>query len=1132
MSAPDITQLRGGLPGEKPGPDGAALDVVHALTGAIPQVVTVTAVVVTRGHSPFLATTLAALGAQDRPVDDVVIVDVDATRTASASLGLRLDGPDGAPTPDGAGARFVPAAGARSFGEAVDLAIEAGACGPHGWMWLLHDDAAPDPGALSALLRAVEHTKAVAIAGCKQRRWPVADDGTPLTPGEGGQVLVEVGHTVSPVGRRMTGIDDTEIDQGQHDAKEDVLAVGLAGAVVRTDVWQELGGTDPEYGAFGDGLDLCRRARRAGHRVVVVPEAVVHHAQASLLGLRAGRAPDEATSYGLRRRSQLHHRLVHVPAPLLIPAILGMVLWAPVAAMYRLALKHPGEARDEILAALWNALRVGPLLRARRNATRTAMLPRRVLHPLLASWRQVYRERRDVRLARAEANRTRFAPTELERVELRKLALRRRAGLTVTVLATGGLALAVFGGWQGVLAQGGRVVGGALLPAPGTVGDVWSAATSAWVSAGLGVRAPADPVLVPLTVLTWLAGGSLQTAMNVLMVAALPLAALGAWFATGCVTRSTWARTVGALAWAGSPAFLVTLQTGRYGALLAHLALPWAALALVRAVGAQARDEVEVPESANPDPEVRVRQVWRSDRLRRGSLGAAAAAGLLLAVAVSAAPVLLLVAVAVVAVGMVAAPRDRKNLLLALVPSAVVAAPFWMYVARTWTDGGWRLLLAEPGAVARTGEAPAGWQLLLGHAQVPQAWFGVGEGAHPLLVALADAAPWVFGGLVVVLALAALARPRVIGGVRTAWVVAAAGLVAGMLAVGQGAWAGPGASVVLLGLGGAALLGAPVAREALTDADRTGWVALRRGVGLLAVTVLVLLPGAGALSWTLDQADGLRLGDLRATGEAVVPAVGRQMQAAPRAARVLQLGHDDGASDGGGTADGGGAAADGVLGYSLLRADGTALIDSSVVARAQDDATPDPVDTLVAALAVGQAPGLAAGLADLGIGAVQVRADADADLVTTLDMVPGLERVTEGDGTLLWRVGGDPEPPPGWARLVDVPAEAGTRPATLAVLPSDGHRVTTNVPLADAPDQERTLVLASAADRGWRATLDGRRLPVVEADGLQAFAVPPAGGTLRVEHVSARQPLWFGLGGGVLLVYVLLALPVGRRRGR
>ncbi|RZS59987.1 GT2 family glycosyltransferase [Xylanimonas ulmi] len=1109
-----MTQVRGLPPEERPG-GGAALDVVHALTGAIPQVVAVTAVVVTRGRSPFLPTTLAALARQDHAPDDVVVVDVDAPRSTGSTLGLRLEG-----------ARFVAAEGARTFGEAVDIALAAGVAPTDGWLWLLHDDSAPDPGALGVLLRAVEHTKAVAIAGAKQRRWPVADDGSVLDPfAEPGRgVLVEVGHTVSPLGRRMTGIDDTEIDQGQHDAREDVLAVGLAGALVRTRVWRELGGTDPEYGLYGDGLDLCRRAWRAGHRVVVVPEAVVRHAQASLLGVRGaqGRTPDEGASSGARRRSQLHHRLVHVPGALLVPAILGMLLWAPFAAMYRLALKHPGRARDEIVAALWNAVRLGPLMRARRRAARTSTQPRRALRPLLATWRQVYSERRDVRLSRAEANRTRWAPSELERAELRRIALRRRAGLTVALLATGGLAVAVFGAWQGVLAQGGRVVGGALLPAPGGASDVWTAATSGWVATGLGARVPADPLLLPLTALSWLAGGSLQTAVNLLVVSALPLAALGAWFAAGALTRSTWPRLVAALAWTAAPAFLDSLAAGRLGTVLAHLTLPWVALALVRAVGAQARDEVDVPESANPDPEARSRQRWRRERARHGSLGAAGAAGLLLAVAVCGAPVLLPVAAVAVLVAIVAAPRGRRKLPLALVPALAVGAPFWLLVVRTWSDGGWRLLFAEPGADVASQAAPTGWQLLLGQAQAPGAWFGASDGAHPVLHAAAQIAPYVLGGILLVLALAALVRRRVLAGTRTAWLLAAIGLVAGMGAVAVGQWPGVGASVVLLGLGGAALLGVPAQREAV--AERTRWSRVRSGAVALGVGALVLLPGAGAGSWAWGAVDGRDVGDLRATATPVVPAVGQQIQGAGRGARVLQVTRDE----------------QGVLGYALLRADGSALVDSSVVVRARDAGVvvgPERagrarLDALVAELGSGQAPGLAARLADVGVGAVQAPPDADPDLVTTLDMVPGLQRVTEGAGTRLWRVAVADEPAPGWARVTDGAPTARERPTTLAVLPSDGRSVRTDAPAASSPDQERTLVLAAVADSGWRATLDGRRLPVVEADGLQAFAMPAEGGALVVEHVTSRQPWWFAAAGAVLLVYVLLALPVGRRRGR
>ncbi|MFE6971718.1 glycosyltransferase [Isoptericola sp. NPDC057653] len=1097
-------------------------------TGAVPLVVTVTAVVVTRGRTPFLDATLDALARQERVADEVVVVDVGASETTALHPDLRLGG-----------ARFVAAAGVRSLGEAVDRANEAVGVPETGWLWILHDDSAPDPDALARLLRAVEHSSAVAVAGCKQRRWPVAADGTPAAEAS---MLVEVGSTVSPLGRRMTGIDDTEIDQGQHDAREDVLAVGLAGALVRAHVWAELGGTDPELGPFGDGLDLCRRARLAGHRVVVVPDAVVRHAQASLLGLR-GRpdaAPDLEASRYARRRSQLYLRLVDAPLPLLPFVWLATLVWAPFAAMYRLALKRPAHARDELVAAVVTALRVVPLYRARRRAARTRRLPRRVLTPLLGTWRQVFGERRDARLARAEAQRARWAPSELERADLRRLAGTRRIVLAAVMVAVVALDVALFGPWQGVLADGGRVVGGGLLPAPGTVGDVWEAATSGWVRDGLGVRAAADPLLMPLTAFAAVAGGGLQTAVNALVVAALPLAALGGWFAAGSLTRSVAVRAVAALAWAAAPGFLASLGSGRLGAVLVHLTLPWLLVAVLRTVGAHARDVVHTP----------VR--------RRGSLGAAGAAGLLLAVAVCAAPVLLPVAAVLLGVGALVVRRSWRSLLLVLLPAVVVPLPFWGEVLGSWSSGGWRLLVAEPGAPVAAQGTPTAVELLLG---LPgdTAWFEPWLGTDGVLGRLAVVGPALLGAAVLVLAAVALVRRRAVRGVRLAWLAAAAGLGTSVVAVatvvasgtttdeaaaGVTGWPGVGLSVLLLALGAAAICAlpstgrvptaAPVVRPERSRLQRVG------SAGVVAVGVLALaLPAAQLGSWVLGSTGGGAVGDLRAAEQPVVPAVGTQMQAPPRSARVLQV---DRVQPGGDGATPGGASGAAVVDYALLHADGTRLEDSSTIVRARAAgvvAGPDRADTalldqVVAEVATGRSADVTDRLAALGIGAVQVPAGGDADLVTTLDLVPGLARVTE-EGALVWRVTTD-GPAPGWATVLRGSGDADGTPtpffapkSAVRTLPSDGTGASARLAQGG---EERTLRIAESADPGWRATLDGRRLAAVDAGGTQAFAVGPEAGRVQVVYESPHRTAWLALAGVVLLVHALLALPVGRRRGR
>lgn len=1133
MSAPRTDSLS--APSPDRGPHEATVGPVWAKVPAqssspAPVAVTVTAVVVTRGSSPYLAATLAALRTQSRTPDDVVVVDVDTAPATSGHQDLQLGG-----------ARYVAGAGARTFGEAIEVALGAVGTPEHGWLWLLHDDSAPAPGALAALTRAVEHSNAVAVAGCKQRRWETGPDGAPLDPGLTDRgVLVEVGHTVSPLGRRMTGIDDTEIDQGQHDSREDVLAVGLAGALVRASVWRQAGGTDPAYGQFGDSTDFCLRVRLAGHRVVVVPDAVVRHAQVTL------HAPG---SSGARRRSQLYLRLTSV-APWILPfAMVAMVAWAPFAAGYRLAMKQPDRARDELFAPLWAVFRLAPLLRARRRIARTSTVPRSVLRPLLGTWGEVAAERRDQRLARGEAHRVEAAPSDLEQAELHALAVRRRSALAVVVLAAAGLAAALFGPALGALAAGGRLVGGALLPAGGTTATAWSAATSGWVRDGLGTAAPADPLLFVFTGLSVLVGGSLQNAVDAVLLLALPLAAVGAWAAAGTVTRSVWLRVLAAAAWTVAPAFLGALDGGLLGAVLAHALLPWTAVALVRAVRGQVVDQIGPPEDAKEGAEVQ--PAPRAVRTGAGSLGAAGTGGLLLACVVAGAPALLPAVVLVLLGAVLAAPRRRIYLVLALVPALVVGAPLWWTVLR---DGNRELLTAEPLAgsgVPAPGTA-SGLQLLLGLPATPAPWFEVPDGDGPVLAAaraVLAAGPWAAGMLVLALALVGLLAALLGMGRRqvgttadrvatmslVGWLVAAAGLAVALLAQDDGRWSGPGLSLLLLGLGAAALAGAEVLTRRGTALR--GFLGSARTVGIVSLVVVgLLLPAAQAAAWLVDNGsvagDG-RTGLLHVATDPVVPAVGQQMQAPPRQARVLEVGFSQGAD---GTADS-------TVRYALLRADGSQLADAAVAARASADPAGDAtepasaLDTAVASLVSGATDGVPEQLADLGIGAVQVRSDggpdgtppetraAVGDLVATLDMVPGMSRVTEGQAVSVWRVATTGEPAPGWARV----EQDGT---TQAVLPSAGTEVRADVTAGGA---DRAVVLAETAGQGWHATLDGRRLEPValeDAAGLQAFALGPDAGHLVVRYEAPHRTAWLVLTAFTLVVFTLLALPVGRRRVR
>lgn len=1210
-------------------------------TAAVPVTTPVTAVVVTRGRTGYLGTTLRALAQQTRRPLRVLVVDV--APTAGDLVGPVLDDAFAdvpAPAPRLA---LVRAPGARTFGEAVRTGLATLAERvderPTAWLWLLHDDSAPAPEALARLVRTVSNAPSVAVAGCKQRTWTDPER------------LLEVGVRTTRSGRRMTDVEPGELDQGQHDGRTDVLGVGLAGALVRRDVWDVLGGTDPALGPFGDGLELSRRARLAGHRVVVVPTAVVRHAQAAFHGLRPVRGadprgaseevdldgdgePDTADptrSFAARRLALLHLRLTSAPLPF-VPVVVALTLGAAVLrALGQLAAKHPRLAVAEVRVALLVLLRPGALVRARRRARATRAVPRRTLRPLQASWRDVWQAARDRRLARREARRVVRAPSELELRELASLATRRRVTLALVVVGLVAATGVALGPLLGPVAAGAPLVGDALARTTTDLADVWAAATSGWVPGGLGAPGPADPLQVVLVPLAALLGADPGAAVALVVLGGVLLAGVGAWAAAGAATRSVGVRAWAAVAWATGPALLLAVGAGRVGAVLAHVALPWVALGLVRAVGVQRVDQVlsgvstatraetvdadadaearadaaaqrftgvqeQVPDPADRpggrrtaaatdapargaddrDPEADVTTPVRgvaavpaprapasgavpsvpvggdgddagTDVARgpvlvgapdpTGSLTAAAAAALALAVAVAAAPVLVVPAFVVVVLVALTLPRARRRararVLGTVVPSLVLLAPL---LAEAGTRGlaGVRTLLADAGPAAPV--PPAGpVERLLGVPADPAALVPAGL-PEPLAVAW----PYLGGAVVVALALLALLRgPTVARGVRTCWLVAAAGIATGAAvaavpaavapdAVGP-AWTGAAVSLTSLGLLGAAVLGSD--RLAVRLARQSfGW---RQPVVALGTSVAVVAVVCGLVGWgwTARTADAVAL---RAPSAPVVPVVGQQGALSTASSRVLAL-H---------------VRADGDVDWALLRADGDQQVDHAAAVavravvgppRAPVAAPVDParaeVDVLAARLVQGAAGDVAADVGALGVADVLVPAAADdgaartarGRLVAVLDATAGLERVThDGDGTL-WRVrAAEGTVATSWARLVGPGADPADPRAPGTPVAADGRAVATRVPAG--PDG-RVLVLAERADAGWHAWLDGRRLEAVEVGWRQAFEVGSQGGRLEVRHVDPLRTPWLTALGLTTLVTVLLAVPVRRRRG-
>ncbi|MDR0945131.1 MAG: glycosyltransferase, partial [Bifidobacteriaceae bacterium] len=346
----------------------------------------VVAVVVTRGRSVYLPRALVCLAEQTLTPSAVVLVDTGphddpGIREMALRCGLAPET-----------LTVVRAQGAPTFARAVRAGLAATETHPDQLFFLLHDDCYAQADCLSALARAIELAPSVVIAGPKQLRADLPD------------TLGEVGVTTSRFGRRMTGAKDGELDQGQYDQREDVLGVGSAGMLIRADAWAELGGLDPWLGPFGDGLDLSRRARLAGHRVIVVPGAVVNHEQAAYRGLRGKSGkPDPRRSFWSRRRAFVYTQLVGLPLPLVPVALVAAVVMGIGRAVWRVATKEPVLALAELWGPLRAVLHPWRIAAARRRARHTRRLRRSTLRPLQATQREVRQLRRDRRLARADA---------------------------------------------------------------------------------------------------------------------------------------------------------------------------------------------------------------------------------------------------------------------------------------------------------------------------------------------------------------------------------------------------------------------------------------------------------------------------------------------------------------------------------------------------------------------------------------------------------------------------------------------------------------------------------------------------------------------------------------------------------
>jgi GT2 family glycosyltransferase len=1019
----------------------------------------VTLVVVAHDGARLLPGLVNAVREQTHPVSRAVGADTGSQDRSGAAL-TELLGPDaviGMDAGTGYGAAVAralqhPAARgpAPGPGSPPDPAVE--------WIWLLHDDCEPAPDALEQMLRAATRNRSTAVLGPKL-----------MDPADR-RVLREVGVTVDRAGRRRTGIEPGEIDQGQHDGNRPVLAVSSAGMLIRRDVWDQVGGFDPNLPLMRDDIDFCWRVHAAGYDVRVITDAVVYHRDLSARQIRkapaAGGHPRLAD-----RRGALYVFAVNVPIGPMLAIVGGCVAGSLLRAAYFLLTKQQRKAWDHLGAVGWLLRHPALLWRARRRRAASRGHAWSILHG------QLPRGRTLARLAESAAGLLAGGPAYdgggLHHALIDEPgddmplpatdSVARRVLTSPGVLLCAGLTLVALVAERSlagsVLTGSGTLSGGALVPAWGGASDLWREYLAGYHAVDIGSAASTPPYVGVMAVLATLLAGKPWLAVDVVLFAAVPAAGLTAFLATRRVTSVLAARIWLAATYALLPVAMGAVAAGRIGTAVAFVLLPLIGITAGRMLTGPAR------------------------RARR----AAWAAGLLVAVAAAFVPLVWPIAI-LAALGLAAAwpwlgrATAINAAIVAVVPAAVLV-PWTFHLVTSPSAFFLEAGIERPGLAAAALRPSSVLLLRPGGPGLPPAWVTVGLLLPAFGALLARRRlPLVYAGWAIAL-----------GGLATALVVSRVQVTPpGGTAVS--AWPGVATAIAAAGL---LLAAAPLVEAAALAAGAAGDAGPGRrfpAARLAALAGLAVAASAPVLAAGYWLAAGVR-GPVSAAGPQILPPFVASAASGPGQPRTLVL-RPDGAA----------------LSYTVLREGDPVLGEPELPGSPSATSALDGLVASLGAAASGDGGNPGAALSQFDVGYVLLPAPVDQALAHQLDGSAGLVRLTTAPAYDLWQVAGTV------ARVRVV----GTGGAVLPV-PAGPVGVNTVVP----PGTSGTLVLAEPAG-GWSATLDGQPLARLAqpVDGwAQGFVLPAGGGRLVITRNELARDVSLAAEAAAVLVVLALALP-------
>jgi GT2 family glycosyltransferase len=494
------------------------------------------------GHE--LEDTLVSLAGQDYP--DLHVLVVDAGSAADPTDRVQAVLPDA----------FVRRTRAEGFAEAANLALNAvdGAA----FLCFLHHDVVLDEAAVRLMVEEAYRSNA-AICGPK------------LVDAERPDVLLEVGRTIDRFGGSHTGIEPGELDQEQHDAVRDVFYVSSAAMLVRADLFATLGGFDAEAFPGSEDLDLCWRARLAGARVMVVPDAWGRHHEI---------ANQQATGDRMEIRDRARRRIRTVFTCYSFLSLVWIVpLGIVVSGFEALAFmfsRRRVEAFAEWRAWWWNLLRPGQVRRSRRRAQRHRTVHDLDLWELQLGWS-----------ARLRSFLTHHHADE----RMESIGDRLRTGLDAAADAVRHPGTMAFAAFLVVVAFGSRTILGDGVPGVAQLVPWRNARAtletfgSAWHDTGLGAARPASGALAALAGLTTLTLDHPGLAQTALVVGVFVVGPLGVVRLVRRLGTNLGPALAAGILYGVNPVARNAIANGRLGPLVLFALAPAIVTLFVRAAG-------------------------------------------------------------------------------------------------------------------------------------------------------------------------------------------------------------------------------------------------------------------------------------------------------------------------------------------------------------------------------------------------------------------------------------------------------------------------------------------------------------------------------------------------------------------